>query len=206
MAHYILDPLLGLAGLPVYLIVGALVFSEAAILVGFIFPGETAVLLGGVLASQGHVQLPVLIAVVVVAAVVGDSVGYAVGRRLGPRLLETRLLRRRRRLIDSVMSALRRRGAWVVVLGRFTAFLRAVVPGTAGMSGMHYPVFLAANFAGGLLWGVGFCVIGYVVGNAYRKVEAVSTPASIALLVLVVAVYVALAVRSRRRERQMESE
>lgn len=90
----LVDQLLGISGPLAYLVVGALVFAEAAIFVGFVLPGETAVVLGGVLAATGHLSLPVLLVVVVVAAVVGDSVGYEVGRRFGPRVLGSRLLRR----------------------------------------------------------------------------------------------------------------
>ena len=67
-----------------YALVGAFVFAEAAILIGFIFPGETAVILGGVVASRGHINIVDLIVVVVLCAIAGDSVGYVVGQRWGP--------------------------------------------------------------------------------------------------------------------------
>ena len=76
-----------------YFVITALVFAEAAVFVGFVLPGETAVVIGGVLAANGRIQLAVLLPLVVVAAVVGDSVGYEVGRHYGPRLLRTRPLR-----------------------------------------------------------------------------------------------------------------
>jgi len=200
----LLDPVLNWHGLTVYLVVGALVFAEAAIFLGFVFPGETAVVLGGVIASRGNVQLEVLMAVVVVAAIVGDTVGYTVGRTLGPRLLEAKLLRKRRRSLDRAVEYVRRRGAFAVFFGRFTAFLRAVVPGLAGASGMHYPTFLAANAAGGLIWGTLFCLLGYLAGNAYKTVEHYASWASYALLALVVVGYAVVLVRSRRKERAFE--
>jgi membrane protein DedA with SNARE-associated domain len=197
----ILDPILHFHGWPVYAIVGLLVFAEAAIFLGFIFPGETAVLLGGVVASQGHVSLAVLIPVVVVCAIVGDSVGYFVGHRYGERLLDAKLLRKRRPALDAATELLRRRGSWTVFVGRFTAFLRAVVPGLAGLSRMHYRTFLIANAAGALVWGVTYTLIGYAVGSAYKKAEQYASWASwivLGVVVVVIAVYV---VRSRRRRR-----
>ena len=155
MIARLLDPLLNLHGWEVYSLVGALVFAEASILIGFVFPGETAVILGGVSASRGHVNIAVLIAVVVSCAIAGDSVGYAIGEKWGRRLLGTKLLRKRRRLLDGVFDQLNRRGAVAVFVSRFTAFLRAVVPGLAGISSMPYRVFLPANAAGGLIWGTG---------------------------------------------------
>jgi len=89
----ILDQVLGLHGPVVYLIVGFLVFAEDALFVGFVLPGETAAILGGVAASRHNVSLTLMCAVVVLAAVVGDSVGYEIGARYGIRLLIERNLK-----------------------------------------------------------------------------------------------------------------
>ena len=150
--------------------VAALVFGEAAVFLGFVIPGETAVLLGGFLASTGRVDVVELAVVVVVAAVVGDSVGYEVGKRLGPRLLRTRPLERHQDRVDNARAFLDGRGASAIFVGRFTAFLRAVTPGLAGLSGMRYRRFLAWNAAGGLVWGVGCVVAGYAAGSSYEQV------------------------------------
>src|SRR6202035_5969753 len=80
----------------VYLTVALLVFGEAAVFLGFLLPGETAVIIGGFIASQGKVNVVVLCLLVVAAAIVGDSVRYFVGTRFGPRLLDLRILQRRR--------------------------------------------------------------------------------------------------------------
>jgi membrane-associated protein len=197
---HLLDPLLNLHGWEAYALVGALVFSEAAILIGFVFPGETAVIVGGVAASRGHVNIVTLIVVVVACGIGGDSVGYLVGRKFGQRLLDVRPLRNRQHLLRAALDQLKRRGAVAVVVGRFTAFLRAVVPGLAGMSSMPYRIFRPANAAGGILWGTGFCLLGYFVGHAYTKVEHASGIASDVLLGLIVVVVVLLFIRRRRRE------
>src|SRR2546430_4892824 len=93
----LLDHLLTLPAAAAYVLVGLLVFAEDALFVGFVVPGETAAVLGGVDASRGHVRLWVVILLVVAAAIVGDSVGYEVGRRFGPRILRARILARRQR-------------------------------------------------------------------------------------------------------------
>ena len=201
MIARLLDPLLNLHGWEAYSLVGALVFAEASILIGFFFPGETAVILGGVAASRGHINIVILIVIVVACGIAGDSVGYLVGEKWGRRLLHTRLLRKRQRILNAVFDQLNRRGAIAVFLSRFTAFLRAVVPGLAGISSMRYRVFLPANAAGGLVWGTGFCLLGYVLGHAYTKVEHASGIASDILLGLVAVVIVVLVIRRRRREK-----
>ena len=178
-------------------VVGALVFGEAAVFLGFVLPGETAVLLGGFLASTGHLSVVLLAVVVVVCAIAGDSVGYEVGKRFGPRLLETRLLRGHRHRIDGARAFLDGRGASAVFIGRFTAFLRAVTPGLAGLSGMRYRRFLAWNAAGGIAWGVGCTVAGYAAGSSYEKVAGYLGQGGAA--VAAVAVVAALVVWRRRR-------
>jgi membrane protein DedA with SNARE-associated domain len=182
----LVDSLLGVPPVVAYLLIGALVFAEAAIFVGFVLPGETAVVLGGVLASSGRLSLAWLLVLVVVAAIVGDSVGYEVGRLAGPRILQSRLLRRHRQRIDGARGFLRRRGGMAVFLGRFTAFLRAVLPALAGLSQMPYRRFLAYNAAGGLVWGVVVALLGFFAGASYKKVESALGAGSAALLVLVV--------------------
>jgi membrane-associated protein len=202
----IANHVLSLHGPLVYALVAALAFGEAAVLLGFVLPGETAVILGGVIASQGNVNLAVMIVVAAIAAIAGDSVGYEVGRLIGPRLLSMRPLRRRQAGIEKAREFVTRWGAWAVVLGRLTAFLRAVVPGLAGMGGMHYPRFLMANAIGGIIWATGFTLLGYFLGNTYKKVLSTSSWAAAGFVALVVIVLVGLRVRSHYRERRLESE
>lgn len=205
MAHpmSVAGPLLHAVPPPLaYTLIGLLVLGEAALFVGFVLPGETAVLLGGALASTGRLSAFVLGGVVVVAAVVGDSIGYEVGRRFGPRLLDLRLLRRHRPRIDAVRVRLRTRGGPTVVLGRFTAFLRAVTPALCGMSGMPYRGFLAWNAVGGVLWGVGVVVLGYLAGASYHLVERDLGGVGAVLL----AVFVVIVVVAWRRTRESSAD
>lgn len=200
------DQVLHLRGLAAYALVGGLVGGEAAVLLGFVLPGETAALLGGVLAEQAHVSLVGMLVVVVGAAIVGDSIGYEVGRTFGPRLLATRILRRRERQLERAQAYLRTKGGRAVVLARLTAFLRAVMPGLAGIGRMPYRRFLAFNALGAVLWGVSVTMLGYTAGAGYHEVERVAGRASIALLVLVVIVAVVLHLRRRTAERNPTAE
>jgi membrane-associated protein len=200
----IVDEVLKLHGLPAYALVGALSFGEAALFVGFVLPGETAVILGGVLANQGRVSLSAMVVLVVLSAIIGDSVGYEVGRHFGERLLRWRIFDSRQAGLEKGKETLRRNGGRAVFLGRFTAFLRAVMPGLAGTARMPYRRFLVFNAAGGLVWGAGFTLLGYAAGASYHKVEHYAGRASEAILALVLVVVVALVVRHRRRARAEE--
>src|SRR5882672_810516 len=145
--------ILHLHGSAAYALVFALPALESSAFVGFLFPGELAIVLGGVLAFQGKVSLPLAMASAIGGAILGDSVGYAVGARWGERMFKLRLVRRlvtpeRRRQAEEL---LRRHGATAVLIGRFTAVARVLVPGLAGMAGLEYPRFLVANAIGGIL-------------------------------------------------------
>ncbi len=199
MVSRLLQPLLSLHGWQAYVLVGLLVFAEDAVMLGFVFPGETAAILGGVLASRGGVSLGGMLAVVVLCAIAGDSVGYAIGDRWGHQLLGLGPLKKRQKGISAALDLLRRRGAVAVFIGRFSAFLRAVVPGLSGMSKMHYRIFLPANALGGICWGTLFVLLGYFVG---QRVEKASGYVSDIVLGIIVVVIVVLFVRHRRKERR----
>ncbi|HEY1831186.1 MAG TPA: DedA family protein [Acidimicrobiales bacterium] len=199
MIDKVLQPLLSLHGWEAYLLVGALVAAEASIMIGFVFPGETAVILGGVIASKGGVSVAGMAVCVILCAIAGDSVGYWVGDKFGRRLLQLGPLRKRQKGIDVALDQLSRRGAVAVFVGRFTAFLRAVIPGLAGVSKMRYRVFLPANAAGAICWGVLYVLLGYYVGERVEKVTGI---ASDVLLGLIVVVIVVLFVRRRRKEKR----
>jgi membrane protein DedA with SNARE-associated domain len=195
-----LDSLLGQQGALVYVLVGLVVFAEDALFVGFVLPGETAAILGGVAASRGNVSVTLMCGVVVAAAIIGDSVGYEIGARYGARLLSLSVLRRRAARIDSARDILARRGGPAVFFGRFVAFLRAVMPFLAGSAHMHYRRFLIYNAAGGLVWGIGTVLLGYLAGNSYAAIE--KTFGRVAAIIVAALIVIGLIVWRIRRHRQ----
>ena len=88
MVQSVLDAIRSVPPALAYTIIALLVFGESAFFAGFVLPGETAVLLGGFLASQSHLDIVTLIVIVVISAILGDTVGYEVGKHLGPRVLQ----------------------------------------------------------------------------------------------------------------------
>jgi membrane-associated protein len=203
----VIDAIQSLPPLVAYAIIGALVFGEAAVFIGFVLPGETSVLLGGFIASTHRLNIAALCALVFVAAVVGDTVGYAVGKHFGPHLVRTRFFKGHAGRLEKARGLLRDRGGPAVLLGRFTAFLRAVMPGLAGLSEMRYHTFLAWNAVGGFLWGVGFCLVGYFAGASYQNVaQQIGRGSAIVIAAIVVLVVVVWQVRRRGRARADDRE
>jgi membrane protein DedA with SNARE-associated domain len=198
--------ILGLPGWLVLLVAGLVVFSEDALFVGFVIPGETVALLAGAAAKLGHVSLTGVLIVVIVAAIVGDSVGFEVGRHLGPRVLQLRMFNKRRRRLDDAQDFLGRRGGSAVFLGRWVAFFRAVMPFLAGTARMRYPKFLAWNAAGGLAWGAAVVLLGYAAGASYAKVEKTfGRDAAFGVLAVVIIGLVVWRVRKHRAERRADA-
>jgi membrane-associated protein len=188
-----------------YAIIALLVFGEAAFFLGFVVPGETAVLLGGFLASQGHLDIITLIVIVVISAILGDTVGYEVGRHVGPRALQLGVFQKHQAQLHKAQDSLRRRGGPAVLLGRWTAFFRAVMPGLAGLSRMRYRTFLFWNALGGIAWGITYSLVGYFAGASYENVaSSIGTGTAVVIAVLVIAGLVVWRVRRRRREQAEE--
>jgi membrane-associated protein len=189
-----------LSGWVAILLIAVLVFGETAIFLGFVLPGEAAVVFGGVLASRGHLSFPVLVGVVVVTAVTGPLVGYEVGKRMGDRLFAARTLRRVSGPLERARIALRDKGGVAVLGGRFLAIVRALMPAAAGAAEMPYRVFAIHNLIGGVIWGVGYSLLGYLAGSAYGVVErTVGAGLAIAIAVLVIGAATVWGWRRHRR-------
>lgn len=172
---------------------------EASAFVGIVLPGEIGVILGGVLANQHKLPLAAVLVAGIAGAIIGDSIGYLVGKRYGERVLS----KIPNRILDDkdlakAEDSIRRLGGKSVFVGRFTAALRALVPGMAGMSGLPYGRFLAWNALGGILWGGGFVVLGYLAGSQYKRIEHYANYIGIALLVIIAGVLIYRRQRKRR--------
>lgn len=201
----IIDNILGINVVLASVIIFALVFAEDAFFLGFVIPGETAAILGGVLASRGRIDLWSIMALVIAAAIIGDTVGYEVGRIFGTRILKLRILVRKKDHLDKAQDFLRRRGGTAVFLGRFTAFFRAVMPALCGTARMPYRKFLLFNAAGGIIWGTGTVILGFVAGNSYKAVaKTAGSGTAIVVASIVVALLVIWRIRKRRAEKRAE--
>jgi membrane protein DedA with SNARE-associated domain len=196
----VVDKLLGLPPWWVLAAVFTLPALEASTFVGLVIPGETVVVIGGVAANGGAVPLWAVMVAAAVGACCGDQLGFAIGHRYGQRLLD-RVPRRlqRPREVARALDLIRRRGAAAVVLGRWAAALRVLVPGAAGMSGMGRSRFTVANVVGGSTWAVAMAAAGYAAGASYRQLETrIGLAGTIITAVLVVAVAATVLIRRHR--------
>jgi membrane protein DedA with SNARE-associated domain/membrane-associated phospholipid phosphatase len=164
-----------------YALVGFMAFAETGAFIGLVAPGEFTVILGGVIAGQGTINIFVLIAIVWTCTLSGDSLSFFLGRRLGRRFLERhgpkfRLTPDRLKQVD---EHFKRRGGATVFVGRFIGFVRPVAPFVAGASGMQYRRFLPYSVLGTGLWGPGFCLLGYIFWRSFDQVTKIAGRATL---------------------------
>jgi membrane-associated protein len=145
-----------------YVIVGAIVFIETGILLGFFLPGDSILFSAGlVAAAHGNINIVILATVIFLAAFFGDQVGFVIGRVYGRPYLEKRDSKRIQSMIARADRFYEQTGWWAVVTARFFPWIRTFVPPIAGASRMNYYQFLSANALGALLWGVGITLAGF---------------------------------------------
>ena len=145
-----------------YLLIGAIVFVETGVLLGFFLPGDSILFSAGlVAAAHGEVNIVILVSVIFLAAFFGDQVGFVLGRTIGRPYLDKHKGPRIQKLIERSERFYERTGWWAVVAARFFPWIRTFVPPIAGASKMNYYKFLSANALGALLWGVGITLAGY---------------------------------------------
>lgn len=146
--------------------IGATVFAESGLLIGFFLPGDTLLFGAGILASQGVLPLGWLILVVVISAIVGDNVGYSIGRRTGKRLFHKKesILFKQEHL-ERAEKFYELHGGKTIIMARFVPVVRTFAPMVAGIGKMPRQKFLLYNVVGGVLWGAGVTLLGYWFGS-----------------------------------------
>lgn len=180
----------------------AIVFAESGLLIGFFLPGDSLLFTAGVFAARGDLNLAIILPGVFVAAVVGDSVGYAFGNRVGPALFrrpDSRLFRQE--YVEKAHAYFERYGPKTIVLARFVPVVRTFAPIVAGVGSMRYRTFVAFNVVGGLVWGVGVTMLGFLLGEAI-DIDKYLLPVVGGIIVLSVLPVVVEIQRGRRRARE----
>jgi membrane-associated protein len=155
------------------LLLGAIVFAESGLLIGFFLPGDSLLFIAGFLSSSAatevsdvQLSLPLVMLVATSMAIIGDQVGYIIGNKAGPALFN----RPKSRLFDPAHVAkaqgfFDKYGARTIILARFVPIVRTFAPVVAGVGKMHYRTFVRYNIIGGLLWGSGLPLLGYYLGQ-----------------------------------------
>ena len=170
-------------------------------------PGETALVAAAVLASQGRLNIWLVIVIGAASAIIGDNIGYLIGRTLGREVLtaEGPFHARRKRLIEIGDGYFERYGSKTVFIGRWIALIRFAVAWLAGINEMKFRTFFAWNALGGITWATAFGIGGYLGGTAFAKVlEKVGVAAAVVLVIGLLGLFFYRWRRDRQREDSVE--
>jgi membrane-associated protein len=155
-----------------YLVLLSIVFAETGLLIGFFLPGDSLLIVAGLFAARGHLDILLLILLLSAAAIVGDTVGYWFGNKTGPRLFarpNSRWFKREHLL--KTQEFYEKHGGITIVLARFIPLLRTFAPIVAGVAGMEYRRFVAYNIFGGIGWVTTMTLVGYWLGSRFTPAQ-----------------------------------
>jgi membrane protein DedA with SNARE-associated domain len=180
-----------------YLLVAILAFLEAGAFVGLLIPGETAIIVAGVVAGQGEIDIVLLIAIAWFFVVAGDITGYMLGRRLGRPFLEKHgprfgISEERIHQVDAFFA---KHGGKAIFVGRFVGLVRSLAPFLAGSSGMQLRRFVPYDVLGAGIQSTILCLVGYVFWHSLDRVLAIAKQGALALsatICLIVAIVAAM--------------
>jgi membrane-associated protein len=185
-----LDPnlLINQAGPWALLLVCAIIFAETGLLIGFIFPGDTLLLITGLLTFTGIIHIPIwwVALAIGLAAFLGGELGYYIGKKAGPRIFE-----RKETGLFSIANVKRtnaffeRFGGFAVIIARFVPIVRTFAPIAAGVGKMDYRKYSLYNAVGAFIWGAGVTTLGFLLGNIKPVADFVIKYVDVVLLAVV---------------------
>jgi membrane-associated protein len=146
-----------------YLAIWGIIFAESGLLVGFFLPGDSLLVTAGFLASQGKLNIAILIIGCFICAVLGDNVGYVTGYKFGRKLFRKDNYQKH---LEKTQSFYKKHGKKTIVLARFVPIVRTFAPIIAGVGEMNYRTFMFYNLIGGFVWTFGITLLGYYLGKS----------------------------------------
>lgn len=187
----------------------AIVFAETGLLLGFLLPGDTLLIITGVFTFSGLIDIDVwwVCLAISVAAFLGGEVGYLIGHKVGPRIFE-----RKESGLFSIENVRRtngffeRFGGLAVIVARFVPIVRTFAPVAAGVGHMNYRKYSLYNAAGALIWGSGLTFLGFLLGYippvkdfVVAYIDLILLAAVVITLVPTIYHYVQSTVKARRK-------
>ncbi|MCE7935605.1 MAG: DedA family protein [Chlorobi bacterium CHB2] len=155
-----------------YVVLFIIIFSETGLLVGFFLPGDSLLVVAGLLASSGDLNIFYLIGLLIPAAIIGDAVGYNIGLRGGRRLMNRPNSRffKKEHLVKT-QEFYQKHGGKTIVLARYIPIIRTFAPVVAGMAQMPYRTFGLYNIGGGILWILSTTLLGFYLGQLVPNID-----------------------------------
>ncbi len=184
LKHYLNPNTIVAAG---YLVLIFVVFAETGLAAGFFLPGDSLLVVAGLFAAKGDLNVFILLSTLFVAAVAGDAVGYYTGSKMGPRLFKRpKSLVFKPSHLQKANAFYEKYGGKTIIIARFVPIIRTFAPIVAGAAQMPYRRFLMFNVVGGFLWVFSMILGGYFLGNLVEKAFGIKLDEHIEKVVIVV--------------------
>ncbi|MCA1557339.1 MAG: VTT domain-containing protein [Acidobacteria bacterium] len=170
-----------------YLVLFFVVFAETGLAAGFFLPGDSLLVVAGLFAARGDLNVFILLSSLFVAAVAGDAVGYYTGLKMGPRIFkrEKSILFRPSHL-QKAQGFYEKYGGKTIIIARFVPIIRTFAPIVAGAARMPYRSFVLFNVAGGFLWVFSMILSGYFLGSILKSRFGINLDEHIEWVVIIV--------------------
>ena len=188
------------------LVVSLIIFAETGMLIGFFLPGDTLLIAAGVYSAEHHHILPIwaLLPAVAIAAILGYEVGYKIGAAAGPRFFNRKDgLFFKADYITRTTDFFERHGGKSILLARFIAVVRTIVPLVAGMGKMNKRFFHIYNIVGGVLWTFTVTLAAYWVGLRVKHLDKYLVYLLVLAMAGTVVVVLLESVRSKDRRKAL---
>src|SRR5690606_730707 len=166
----LIDWMLGLLGPWVYAGLFFIVFAETGLAVGFFLPGDSLLVVCGLFAAAGKLNVWLMWVLLFVAAVIGDAVGYYSGRKVGPAIFsrpKSRFFNPKH--LKKAHEFYEKHGGKTIIIARFVPIVRTFAPIVAGAAEMSYRQFAIYNIVGGFAWVTSMLFAGYFLGGLVEQ-------------------------------------
>ncbi len=137
------------------------VLAENSMLLGLLVPGTIILILAGLSAQNGTINLPLVIALGIAGALLGDTMSYYIGRMGWTRLFDRMGVGQ---MIEKVRGPMESNRRWIILAYHFAGYSRVVGPAAAGIFKIPFRQWAPLDYLGASLWVLVYVVIGVTVG------------------------------------------
>lgn len=184
---FLINYMLDLLGGYVYLGLWFVIFAETGLAVGFFLPGDSLLVVSGLFAAAGKLNVALVMLAFFLGSIIGDSTGYWTGRVMGKTLFNresSRIFKPSR--VEKAHAFFEKYGVKTVILARFVPIVRTFAPLVVGATGMPYGRFLPFSIIGALLWIPSMVLAGYFLGGVIERALNIKLEDHIEKVVIVV--------------------
>lgn len=166
----IIDTLLNWLGIYVYFGLIFIIFAETGLAIGFFLPGDSLLVVAGLFAAAGKLNIWIMLITLIIAAIVGDAVGYYSGRKVGQAIFtrpKSRFFNPKH--LQKAHAFYEKHGGKTIIIARFVPIVRTFAPIVAGAANMSYRDFVFYNVIGGISWVSSMLLAGYFLGGLVEQ-------------------------------------